>query len=70
MTCLQNVSITLCFCIFVCVCVCQDEELRRKKREEHLEMIRNNSQLKSALKRKVEHNILIPSRVYLYTVTA
>uniref|UniRef100_A0A674BNZ5 ATP-dependent DNA helicase DDX11 n=1 Tax=Salmo trutta TaxID=8032 RepID=A0A674BNZ5_SALTR len=39
-----------------------DEELRRKKREEHLEMIRNNSQLKSALKRKVEHNILIPSR--------
>uniref|UniRef100_A0A674BR86 ATP-dependent DNA helicase DDX11 n=1 Tax=Salmo trutta TaxID=8032 RepID=A0A674BR86_SALTR len=30
----------------------KDEELRRKKREEHLEMIRNNSQLKSALKRK------------------
>uniref|UniRef100_A0A8C7RTQ9 ATP-dependent DNA helicase DDX11 n=1 Tax=Oncorhynchus mykiss TaxID=8022 RepID=A0A8C7RTQ9_ONCMY len=29
-----------------------DEELRRKKREEHLEMIRNNSQLKYALKRK------------------
>uniref|UniRef100_A0A8C7GCD9 ATP-dependent DNA helicase DDX11 n=1 Tax=Oncorhynchus kisutch TaxID=8019 RepID=A0A8C7GCD9_ONCKI len=39
-----------------------DEELRRKKREEHLEMIRNNSQLKYALKRKVEHNILILSR--------
>uniref|UniRef100_A0A8C7RWQ5 DEAD/H (Asp-Glu-Ala-Asp/His) box helicase 11 n=1 Tax=Oncorhynchus mykiss TaxID=8022 RepID=A0A8C7RWQ5_ONCMY len=30
----------------------KDEELRRKKREEHLEMIRNNSQLKYALKRK------------------
>uniref|UniRef100_A0A8C7G893 DEAD/H (Asp-Glu-Ala-Asp/His) box helicase 11 n=1 Tax=Oncorhynchus kisutch TaxID=8019 RepID=A0A8C7G893_ONCKI len=40
----------------------KDEELRRKKREEHLEMIRNNSQLKYALKRKVEHNILILSR--------
>uniref|UniRef100_A0A6Q2XZW6 Helicase ATP-binding domain-containing protein n=1 Tax=Esox lucius TaxID=8010 RepID=A0A6Q2XZW6_ESOLU len=31
----------------------KDEELRRKKREERLEMIRNNSQLKYALKRKV-----------------
>ncbi|XP_023841451.1 ATP-dependent DNA helicase DDX11 isoform X2 [Salvelinus sp. IW2-2015] len=30
----------------------KDEELRRKKRVEHLEMIRNNSQLKYALKRK------------------
>uniref|UniRef100_A0A6Q2YT93 Helicase ATP-binding domain-containing protein n=1 Tax=Esox lucius TaxID=8010 RepID=A0A6Q2YT93_ESOLU len=30
----------------------KDEELRRKKREERLEMIRNNSQLKYALKRK------------------
>ncbi|KAJ8003125.1 hypothetical protein DPEC_G00166130 [Dallia pectoralis] len=30
----------------------KDEELRRKKREERLELIRNNSQLKYALKRK------------------
>ncbi|KAL2093534.1 hypothetical protein ACEWY4_010846 [Coilia grayii] len=32
----------------------KDEEIRRKKREEKLEMIRHNSQLKYALKRKTE----------------
>lgn len=35
------------------VFVCQEEELKRKKREERLEMIRNNAQLKYAMKRKV-----------------
>ncbi|KAJ0069463.1 hypothetical protein NL108_006060, partial [Boleophthalmus pectinirostris] len=33
-----------------------DEEIKRKKREERLEMIRNNVQLKFAMKRKVEED--------------
>ncbi|KAL1262404.1 hypothetical protein QQF64_007728 [Cirrhinus molitorella] len=35
------------------VLVVQDEELKRKKREERLEMIRHNGQLRYAMKRKV-----------------
>lgn len=33
----------------------QDEELKRQKREERLEMIRGNVQLKYAMKRKVSN---------------
>lgn len=41
------------FWILLDVFMCQEEELKRKKREERLEMIRNNVQLKYAIKRKV-----------------
>ncbi len=41
------------FCCVLDVFVYQEEEMKRKKREERLEMIRNNVQLKYALKRKV-----------------
>lgn len=37
----------------IIVFVSQEDELKRKKREERLEMIRNNVQLKYAMKRKV-----------------
>lgn len=41
------------FWLLLDVFVFQEEELKRKKRQERLEMIRNNVQLKYAMKRKV-----------------
>lgn len=41
--------IHLLYCFFLS----QDEEMKRKRREERLEMIRHNAQLKYAMKRKV-----------------
>lgn len=40
--------------------MCQEDELKRKKREERLEMIRNNAQLKYAMKRKVSDQEFTP----------
>lgn len=40
--------------------MCQEEELKRKKRDERLEMIRNNVQLKYAMKRKVSDQEFTP----------
>lgn len=43
----------------VIVFVSQEDELKRKKREERLEMIRNNVHLKYAMKRKVGNLTLV-----------